>query len=203
MFRSLVTATAVVLASGITGAAQEPPQPPPPTAQAGQPTFTGPRIPLKVQVTLSRYLNEKKVSSTPYMLGVLSGGKQTSLRMGIQVPVTQTVFGAAKEGGFATIPTASFSYRDVGTNIDCQATDGGSGQYALTLTVQDSWFHTEQAPALREKQPQIVANVPAFRSFHATFAMLLRDGQTMQYASAVDPISGEVMRIDVSLALAK
>ena len=36
-----------------------------------------------------------------------------------------------------------------------------------------------------------------------SFAILLRDGQTMQYASATDPISGEVMRIDVSLSLAK
>jgi hypothetical protein len=33
--------------------------------------------------------------------------------------------------------------------------------------------------------------------------MVLRDGQTMQYASATDPISGEVMRIDVMLTMAK
>ncbi len=33
--------------------------------------------------------------------------------------------------------------------------------------------------------------------------MVLRDGQSMQYASATDPISGEVMRIDVTLSLAK
>jgi hypothetical protein len=202
MRKFCLASVAIILLTSPLATAQEALPPPAPVPQE-KPGFTGPRVPLKVQVTLSRYLNEKKVSSIPYMLGVLSGGRQTSLRMGIQVPVTQTVFGAAKEGGFASIPTASFSYRDVGTNIDCQATDAGSGQFALTLTVQDSWFHTEQAPALREKQPQIVANVPAFRSFNASFAMLLRDGQTMQYASAVDPISGEVMRIDVSLSLAK
>jgi hypothetical protein len=33
--------------------------------------------------------------------------------------------------------------------------------------------------------------------------MILRDGQTMQYASATDPVSGEVMKIDVTLSLAK
>lgn len=195
-----VAALTLVLATSAAGAAQEtlpPPQPPATT----QPSFSGPRIPLKVQVVLSRYQGEKKISSTPYMLGVLSGGQKTGLRMGVQVPVVQTVFGAAKEGGFASIPQSSFTYRDVGTNIDCQATDAGSGQFSLTITVSDSSINLDPSPAA--KQPQIVPNVPSFRSFNATFAMLLRDGQTMQYASATDPISGEVMRIDVSLALAK
>ncbi len=200
MFRSLVTATAIVLATSITGSMQEPIPPPP---QAPQQTFSGPRIPLKVQVTLSRYLNDKKISSTPYMLGVLSGGKQTSLRMGIQVPVTSTVFGAAKEGGFANIPQSSYTYKDVGTNIDCQATDAGSGQYSLNITVSNSSIQLDLAGTSAKDKPQIRTDVPAFRSFNATFSMLLRDGQTMQYASATDPISGEVMRIDVSLSLAK
>ena len=35
------------------------------------------------------------------------------------------------------------------------------------------------------------------------FGMVLRDGQTMQYASATDPISGEVVRVDVNLTMAK
>ena len=46
-------------------------------------------------------------------------------------------------------------------------------------------------------------DVPAFRSFRSSFAMLLQDGQSMQYASATDPISGEVMKIDVMVSLAK
>jgi hypothetical protein len=45
--------------------------------------------------------------------------------------------------------------------------------------------------------------VPAFRAFNATFSMLLRDGQTMQYASATDSVSGEVVKIDVSLNVLK
>ena len=200
MRKVFLAALAIVVATSITGSMQEPPPPPP---QAPQQTFIGPRIPLKVQVTLSRYLNDKKISSTPYMLGVLSGGKQTSLRMGIQVPVTSTVFGAAKEGGFANIPQSSYSYKDVGTNIDCQATDAGSGQYSLNITVSNSSIQLDLGGTSAKDKPQIRTDVPAFRSFNATFSMLLRDGQTMQYASATDPISGEVMRIDVSLSLAK
>jgi len=202
MRKSCLAAIVLVFATSLLAAAQEAPPPPTPVAIQEKPAFTGPRIPLKVQVMLSRYLNEKKISSTPYMLGVLSGGQKTSLRMGIQVPVTTTIFGAAKEGGGANIPQSSYTYRDIGTNIDCQANDAGSGQFSLIITVSDSSIQLDTAPPSKDR-PQVRSDVPAFRSFNATFGMLLRDGQTMQYASATDPISGEVMRIDVSLALAK
>ncbi len=59
---------------------------------------TGNQVPLKVQFTLSRFKGEQKISSTPYMLGVLSNGQKTSLRVGTQVPVVMTTFGAKSEG---------------------------------------------------------------------------------------------------------
>jgi hypothetical protein len=45
--------------------------------------------------------------------------------------------------------------------------------------------------------------MPMFRSFNSSFQALLRDGQTTQYVSATDPVSGEVMKIDVTLNLLK
>ena len=63
-------------------------------------------------------------------------------------------------------------------------------------------IHLERS-AQSVEQKNIARDIPSFRSFRASFAMVLRDGQTMQYASATDPISGEVMRIDVMLSLAK
>jgi hypothetical protein len=167
-------------------------------AMAGQ----GNQIPLKVQFVLSRFQGEKKISSTPYMLGVLNNGQKTSLRMGIQVPVVQTVFGAPSKDANVAIPQQSYTYRDVGTNIDCQARDAGNGLYSLAITVQDSSIQLDR-PSSPAEQKGLMRDVPAFRSFNASFAMLLRDGQTMQYASATDPVSGEVMRIDVTLQIAK
>ena len=46
-------------------------------------------------------------------------------------------------------------------------------------------------------------DVPSFRNFNSAFTALLRDGQTMQYTSATDPVSGEVMKIDVTAAVMK
>lgn len=194
MRKTFAFAMVLAIVALIPVAAQEKPQPAP-----AAPTNTARQVPLKVQLTLSRFLGEKKISSVPYMLGVLTNAQKTSLRMGVQVPVVVTVFSPKSDG--ATAPPTSYNYRDVGTNIDCQAMDAGNGLYNLVFTIDDSTIQSEAADTTDQKK--IMRDVPAFRSFRASFAMLLRDGQTMQYASATDPFSGEVMRVDVALSLAK
>lgn len=184
-------------------AAQEPPpllQPP----QASQPPGgrkTPAPIPLKVTVVLSRYQGEKRISSMPYVLGVMASGwgagPKTTLRMGVDVPVTQTVFGGGNE---KSTPISSYTYRGVGTNIDCGATfdEAVPGIFQLALTVSDSSLGLDTA-----KRSGVMPDVPSFRNFNSSFTALLRDGQTMQYTSATDPVSGEVMKIDVTAAVMK
>jgi hypothetical protein len=188
----------LVLASGalMPAAAQDKP------AAAPQPSASASTrpVPLKVQLTISRYMGEKKLSSIPYVLGVLSNSQKTSIRMGIQVPVTQTVFTKSATG--VDGPQSSYTYRDLGTNIDCQAQPAGDGFYSLTITTEDSSIHLDPSPDSVEAK-SIRRDIPAFRSFRASFATILRDGQSMQYVSATDPLSGESMRIDVMLTLAK
>ena len=209
MRKELVLALTVVGGALVPVVAQDKPpaQVPVPVlmpSPSGQPAPSGAarQIPLKVQLTLSRYQGEKKISSTPYVLGVLTNAQKTSLRMGVQVPIIQTVFGAKDAGG--SIPQSSYTYKDVGTNIDCQAQDVGNGLFNLTITVEDSTIQLDRPESPQQKdEKRMLADVPAFRSFRASFAMVLRDGQTMQYASATDPISGEVVRVDVNLTMAK
>ena len=197
MRKELVLALSLVGCALMPVVAQDKPQAPaasaPPAAASA-----GRQVPLKVQLTLSRFMGEKKISSTQYMLGVLTNAQKTNLRMGVQVPVMQTVFG----NNAASIPQSSYSYKDVGTNIDCQAQDVGNGLFNLVITVEDSIIQLDRSADSADEK-KLLRDIPSFRSFRASFAMVLRDGQTMQYASATDPISGEVMRIDVMLALAK
>ena len=209
MRKEIVLALTLVGGALVPVVAQDRPQPPVPSTP---PVATNPlappsaarQIPLRVQLTLSRYQGEKKISSTPYVLGVLTNNQKTSLRMGVQVPVVTTVFGAKDAGGLATIPQSSYTYRDVGTNIDCNAQDTGNGLFTLTITVEDSTIQLDRPePSQPKDEKRTLGDIPAFRSFRASFAMVLRDGQTMQYASATDPISGEVVRVDVNLTMAK
>jgi len=48
-----------------------------------------------------------------------------------------------------------------------------------------------------------VAAAPTIRTFTSSFSLLLKDGQTAQHTAATDPVSGEVLRVDVTLAILK
>ena len=164
-----------------------------------QPQATGRQIPLKVQLVVARYQGEKKVSSLPYTLSVVANDNdKTSLRMGVEVPIPQTVFSAPKDGT-ASVPQVSYTYRSVGTNIDCQARTVEEGLYKLDLGVSDSSVFA----ADKDANPARVGPPVTIRYFTSTFNVLLRDGQTVQHTAATDPVSGEVLRIDVTLTVLK
>ena len=150
-------------------------------------------VPLRVQLVVSRQIGEKKISSLPYALWVTAnGGKMTNVRMGVQVPVATTM--TTKEG----VTTPSYNYRDVGTNIDCQATSQGDGVFTLDIRLNDSsvsFDPKDSGPALK--------GIPAFRNFTSNFSILVKDGQTAQYTSATDPLSGETLKVDVTLNVLK
>ena len=166
----------------------------------GRPGSKAALVPLKVQLVVSRHSVDKKViSSLPYTLWVTANGKQmTSVRMGVQVPIVQTTFSSASKDGPASIPSSSYTYRDVGTNIDCQATGQADGSFSLDIKLNDS------SVSFDTKDPnQTLKGVPAFRNFTSNFSILLKDGQTAQYASATDPVSGETLKVDVTINVLK
>jgi type II secretory pathway component GspD/PulD (secretin) len=187
---------AVFVAGALTAVdAQEKPVP----VQTAAPTASNPGVRsqtgLKVQIVLARYQGEKRISSLPYVLGVVSNGQKTSLRVGTQLPIALSVKGDATA-------VTSYNYRDLGTNIDCSAQDSPGGMYNLAITISDSSVQLEAQEGSATKKAT-VSDVPAFRAFNASFNVLLRDGQTMQYASATDSVSGEVVKIDVTLNVLK
>lgn len=147
--------------------------------------------PLKLQVVYSRYQNEKKISSVPYLLAVNADDGPTLLRMGIEVPI-QT----GTKGGEAVT-----QYRNVGTNIDCSAESLDEGRYKLRCTFEQSSVYSAGADrsAAGSAAEVPLGNTPAFRTFKSSTNLLLRDGQSTQYTVAADPVSGEVLKIDVTL----
>jgi len=185
--------TAAFVAAALTGIdAQEKPA----TAPASAPSLASSQVGLRVQIVLARYQGEKKISSLPFVLGVVSNGTKTSLRVGTQLPIATMLIGAGNQ------PSTSYSYRDLGTNIDCQAQGSPGGMYNLAITISDSSVQLE-SPESSATKKATVSDVPAFRGFNASFSMLLRDGQTLQYASATDSVSGDVVKIDVTLNVLK
>jgi len=166
-------------------------------ADAKQPAAR--QIPLRVQLVVSRFQGEKKVSSLPYTLSVVANdGDKTSMRMGVDVPIPNTVF-ASVEGKPTTAPMTSYNYRSVGTNIDCSAKTLEEGVYKLDLAVEDSSVFVAEKSGTG--MPGLPA--PSVRRFTSSFNLLLRDGQTVQHTAATDPVSGEVLRVEVTLTVLK
>ena len=93
----------------------------------------------------------------------------------------------------------TYQYRDVGTNIDCNATSQADG-------LLQSRHQTERllgqfrSEGTRDRRSRAY---PAFRNFTSNFSILLKDGQTAQYASATDPVSGETLKVDVTINVLK
>jgi hypothetical protein len=161
------------------------------------------QVPLKVQIVLSRYQGEKKISSTPYTMAVVAApaGKSefTRLRMGVDVPIPQTVIPSSKEGA-SSAPVMSYSYRSVGTSFDCKAGIQEGGVFKLDLTVTDT---AVMMPEASQAAKGGISGAPTIRSFTSSFSLLLKDGQTAQHTAATDPVSGEVLRVDVTLSVLK
>jgi len=98
----------------------------------------------------------------------------------------------------------SIQYRNVGTNIDCAAWDKGDGRYQLSIGVENSSaLALEKGPSGGNPGgPPVDAGptgIPLFRRFDANLDPWLRDGQSLQTIASTDPVTGEVVKIDVTL----
>ncbi len=166
----------LVLLSPVFGAEEEPKE--------------GPRkvlVPLKLLVVFSRYQGEKKVSSLPYTLSVNAEGRPARLRMGIQVPI-QTMANN----------TPTVQYKDASNNLDCSVETLDAGRFKVSCSLEQGSIY-EAEPG----RPMTSPAGPVLRTFRSETDLLLRDGQTTQYTAATDPVSGEMLKIDMTLTVVK
>lgn len=164
-------------------------------------------VPIDLEVVISRYQGDKKTSSLPYALTVntvstynVEEAPLTSLRMGGEVPLPTmsfTVDGKPMPG----FPTGGpVMYKAVGTNIDARGRILADGRFEIWVSVQDDAIATPQSVGGAGTQS---ASLPVIRSFRASNNVVLKDGQTRQFTAAADRITGEVVKVDVTLKVAK
>ena len=202
--RSLLTlAVAAAAALAAPGRAQDAPKPEPAPTREAPPAPRADRLPtstVQVQIVISRYQGERKVASLPYSFLVPSvpaaGGGPNSpqnrarMRMGVDTPVPKSTAGGATE----------VQYRNVGTNIDCWVGDLGDGRHQVSLTVENS---SALAGPEAGSGPAAASGLPLFRRFETSLAPTLRPGQSVQAIASTDPVTGEVVKIDVTLSAVK
>jgi len=160
-----------------------------------------PQVPLKIQVVISEFDGTKKVSSLPYTLYTMGvqpgeGHHPGQLRYNIRVPIGS--------------PT-NYNSQNVGTNVDCTAYVQDTTAYRLEFRVNRTWVSllepTEKEAMVRGITTAEPGNAPVLPppvpSFDDDFAVVLKNGQTVEGASAVDPVTGHVLKIEVTLTVLK
>ncbi len=138
----------------------------------------GPEVPLRLRVVFNRYLGEKTVSSHAYALSIETGGEVTTLKAGLQVPIL-------KDG-------ITLNFKDAATRIQCAAEDLSNGRFKLSLELDQTAPTDTHTP-----------NAPVLHTFGWIGSLTLRDGQAVQYLSSSDPVTGETLKVEVALAVAR
>lgn len=154
--------------------------------------------PLRVQVVFIEYDGDKKVSNLPYTVLVNADdrGPQAAVRMGLRVPV---------ETGGGSGTNRQFTYMDVGTNLDGRADKVDDGRFNLRLNVEKSSLYS---PGTAGKNAAVGGNEissgqPILQTFRSQVNVVLRDGQTIQSTVASDPVTGHVLKVEVTLNVIK
>ncbi|HET9995225.1 MAG TPA: hypothetical protein VFQ18_07460 [Candidatus Acidoferrum sp.] len=157
--------------------------------------------PVKVQIVFTEYDAEKKVKSLPYTIYVNAPDASelkpgwTKLRIGSRVPVS--------------IGKDQVQYFDVGTNIDARGAYTGGGRFLLFLNLERSWVEGEVALSAAKSdssQPDTASShfrEPIVRQFKSELDLKVREGQPVESTMATDPVSGKVLKVEVSVAIVK
>jgi acyl-CoA hydrolase len=156
-----------------------------------------PMTPLRVQVVFTEFENDKKISNLPYtfLVNADDRGARAAVRMGLKVPIETSSNTGVKQ----------FQYQDVGTNLDGRAEKTEDGRFSLTLSVEKS---SAYLPGANEKPASVGGNEissaqPTIQLFRTQVNVLIRDGQTIQSTVATDPVTGHVLKVDVTLNVMK
>ena len=169
--------------------------------QEDKPRSEAQTTPLKATIVFTEYEGDKKIKSLPYTLYINAPdaselrGPVTKLRVGSRVPIY-----SGKD---------QFTYLDVGTNIDARAAHTPEGHFLLGLGLERSWVEGDVAISVMKSestQPEAATShfrEPVVRQFRSDLDMKLREGQVTESTMATDPLSGKVLKVEVSLSVVK
>ena len=183
-----LAAVAVILLVAAVGAAQE-----------SNPKTQQPAIPLRLTVIFNEYEGARKVGSLPYTMPCkamsrTSGRDVSQIRMGFRVPYK------AKQD--------EIQFQDVGTRIDCWSElPDEHGAFMVQLGVDHNAVYSPSESSEKAAQwhpGSLLAADPVFWDFTAKLSDLpIHDGQTVEAATATDPVSGHLWKVEVTLNVVK
>jgi len=149
------------------------------------------RTPLKITLILHEYNGKEEIATLPYELAVSAEARietNSSGRVGFRIPI-QT----EKE---------KYTYLDIGMSYDCLVTAMPDGRFRIESKIDRSSIVPSDAngPAAREQSETLG---PRISRLSLSFDVILRDGETSDAATATDPLTGHVWKVEVRLKVLK
>lgn len=158
--------------------------------------------PVKVQIVFTEFDSEKKVKSLPYAMYMNAPDAPevrppwVRMRVGSRVPVYT--------GG----DKGSMTYLDVGTKIDARCGYTSEGRLLLNVILERSWVEGAVSIPVTTADNSSDSGSghfrePIIRSFTSELDLKLREGQPIESTMVTDPLSGQVLKVEVSFVVAK
>jgi hypothetical protein len=154
---------------------------------------------LRIQVVFTEFDGDKKVKSMPYstLLTSGTGGVEfAKIRIGNRVPLY-----TGKENGL--------QYIDVGTNLDFRADRLDAMRFGVKVSLERSWVYgdvmipVDKSVDLQGGGSSGQFKEPVIGQYKTDVNLLVRDGQTIESTVATDPLSGRLMKIELTLMVVK
>lgn len=160
-----------------------------------------PSTPIKVQIVFTDFEGDKKTKSLPYVMYVNAPDSTelragwTKFRIGSRLPIY--------------VGKNEMQYVDVGTNVDARAAYTGENRVLLQLILERSWVEGEVSVPVTKADASPADpsgghfQEPIIRGFKSELDMKLREGQPAESTVATDPISGKVVKVEISFTVVK
>ena len=147
---------------------------------------------------ITRYQGEKDQQHALHAGGQRQWQPPASLRMGAEVPIPHRSRRLAI--GRAHRSCRRCQLPDIGTNIDCGATTRRRGAFELNISIDDTSVYANQDNATLDG----VGNMPVIPfSFKSTQYAGAEGWAEREFTAATDRVSGEMIRIGVTLRVVK
>ena len=157
--------------------------------------------PIKVQIVFTEFEGDKKTKSLPYVM-YMNAPDASELRAGwvkFRIGSRLPVYVGKNE----------MQYMDVGTNVDARSVYTGDGHVLLQMTLERSWVEGEVSVPMTKSDgsPSDPSGghfqEPIVRGFKSELDLKLREGQPVEGNMATDPISGKVLKVEISFTVVK
>jgi len=157
--------------------------------------------PIKVQIVFAEFEGDKKIKSLPYVMYMNAPDSNElrpgwiKFRIGSRLPVY--------------VGKNEMQYMDVGTNVDARSAYTGDGHVLLQITLERSWVEGEVSVPMTksDSSPSDSSSghfqEPIVRGFKSELDLKLREGLPVESNMATDPISGKVLKVEISFTVVK